>query len=134
MALGLKRTEDTLIVKYKHIAYSTKEHCCLPVIVTIILYVILAFTKGVPELNRSVPGARNDLPVVCTEADRKHIGGMTDETASSVASVKIPETERVIPGRRQSKLAVRGYNNVRNEMVVSMKNSFRKTLGVLIVS
>jgi len=109
-------------------------HHCSPVSVSIILDVILAFTKGIPKFNRSVPRARNNLPVVSTETDGKYIGGMTDETPRSVPSIKIPKTERVIPRRRQSELAVRGYNNVGNEMVVSMKNSFWKTLRVLIMS
>lgn len=101
---------------------------------SIILDVILAFTKGIPEFNRSVPGARNNLPVVSTETDGEYIGGVTDETPRSVSSIKIPKTERVIPRRRQSELAIRGYNNVGNEMVVSMKNSLWKTLRVLIMS
>lgn len=100
----------------------------------IILDVILAFTKGIPEFNRFVPRAGNDLPVVSTETDREYVGGVTDETPRSVSGIKIPKTERMIPRRRQSELAVRGYNNVRNEMVVSMKNSLWKALRVFIMS
>jgi len=100
----------------------------------IVLDVVLAFAKGIPEFDRSVPRAGNDLPVVSTETDREYIGGMTDETPRGVSGIKIPKTERVIPRRRQSELAVGGYDNVGNEMVVSMKNSLWKTLRVLIMS
>lgn len=101
---------------------------------SIVLDVILAFTKGIPEFDRSVPRARNDLPVVSTETDGEYIGGVTDETPCSVSCIKVPKTERVIPRRGQSELTVRGYNNIGNEMVVSMKNSLWKTLRVLIMS
>jgi hypothetical protein len=66
--------------------------------VTVLLDVVFAFTEGVPELDGAVSGTRHNLPVVSTEADREHIGGVANESASGGSSVKIPEPEGVVPG------------------------------------
>lgn len=82
--------------------------------------IIFAFSQSVPEFDRPVPRARNDLPVICAEADAEHIGGVTDETTSGSACVQVPQTECVVPRRGESELAIRGDDDVRDKMVVSM--------------
>jgi hypothetical protein len=87
--------------------------------VPILFDIILAFTKSVPELNRPVTRTGNDLSVISTEADGKDVGGVANKTASGVAGVKVPKAKRMIPGRRQSKLAIRRDNDVRYKMIMS---------------
>lgn len=64
----------------------------------VLLDVILALSERVPELDRLVARAGNDLPVVGTEADGQNVGCVANEAARSDAGVEVPETERVVPG------------------------------------
>lgn len=61
-----------------------------------------AVTKGIPELNRPVPGSGDDLTVVGGEGNREDIAGMANEAASGLASRKFPQTESLIPRGRES--------------------------------
>ncbi len=96
---------------------------------TILLDVVLALSECVPELDSPVTGARDDLSVISAEADGQNIGSVADETAGGETSVEVPKAESVVPRRRKSELAVRGDDNVGNEVVVSMED----TLGVSIL-
>ena len=98
----------------------------------ILLDVVLALSEGVPELDRLVARARDDLPVVGAEADRQDIGLVADEATGGEAGVKIPKTEGVVPGRGESELAVGGDDDVRDEVVVSMKDLFWPAVFALI--
>lgn len=71
--------------------------CDLPLGVAIILDVVFALAQGVPELDRPVARARNNLTVVRREADGEDIRGVADETTSRHAGVEVPETKSVIP-------------------------------------
>lgn len=64
---------------------------------TIILDIVLALPEGIPELDRPVARARDNLPVVCREADGEDIGGVADETAGGETGVQVPEAKCVVP-------------------------------------
>ena len=64
---------------------------------TIILDVILALSKCVPQFDGPITRTRDDLSVVCTEADRQDIGGVAHKSASGLASVQVPEPQGVVP-------------------------------------
>jgi len=102
--------------------------------VTILLDIILAFTQSVPELDGLIAGTGDNLPVISTEADGENIGGVADEAAGGCASVQIPETESVIPGRRQSKLTIRRDDDIGNEVVMAVEDALGVSVGVLIAS
>ena len=95
----------------------------------ILLDVVLALAKRVPQLDGAVTGTRNDLPVVSREGDRQDIGGVADEATGGETSVQVPKAESVVPGRGQSELAVGRDDNVRDEVVVSVED----TLGVTVL-
>ena len=57
---------------------------------TILLDVELAFSKGVPELDGSIPGSGDDLTVVGGERDGENIGSVSNKSSSGESSVKIP--------------------------------------------
>lgn len=99
---------------------------------SILLDIELTFTKGIPELNRPVTRTRDDLPVIGAEADRQNIRGVSDEFPSRLAGVQVPKTEGVIPRSGESELAIRGDNDVGNEVVVSVEDAFWVTERVLI--
>ena len=105
-----------------------------PLSVAILLDIVLAFSKGVPELDCPVTRARNNLSVVSAEADGKDIRGVADETAGGETSVKVPEAESVVPGRGKSELAVGGDDNVGYEVVVSVKDTLGVTILVFVTS
>jgi len=67
---------------------------------------VLAVTEGVPELDRPVTGAGNNLPVVGGERDGKNIVGVADEASGGLAGGEFPETEGLVPGSGESVGAV----------------------------
>lgn len=97
-----------------------------PLRVTILLDVELALSEGVPELDGAVAGSRDDLTVVGRERNREDVRGVTDETTGGKSRVEVPKTESLVPRRRESELTVGRDDNVRDEVVVSVKD----TLGV----
>lgn len=69
---------------------------------------VLAVTEGVPELDAAVAGTGDDLAVVGREGDGENVTGVADEGAGGLASGQLPETESLIPGRRERISTVRG--------------------------
>lgn len=69
---------------------------------------VLAVTEGVPELDGTVTGARNDLAVVGREGDGEDIVGVADETTSGGTGSQLPEAESLVPRSGQSVSAIRG--------------------------
>ena len=99
---------------------------------SLVLDVVFALAKGIPQLDGLVTGARNDLTVVCAEADGENIRGMADETACCAASVQVPETEGMVPRSREGELAVGGNDNVGNKVVVAVEDTPCEAERVLI--
>ena len=129
--LGLKRTQDTLR-DYVQILVLYKQKSDLPLGVTILLNVVLALSEGVPELDSSVTGAGNNLSVISAEADGQNIGGVANEAAGGETSVKVPETKGVVPRRGEGELAVRGDDNIRDEVVVAGEDALGEAVLVLV--
>lgn len=98
----------------------------------IILDIILALSKGIPELDGPVAGPGDDLPIIGTEADGKDVRSMADETTRGLAVVQVPETESMIPRSREGKLAIGGDDDVRYEVVVSVQDTFWIAVRVLV--
>lgn len=84
---------------------------------------VLALSQGVPELDRLVARAGNDLTVVSREGDRENILGMADETTSGNALVKIPQADGGVPGSRQGELTIRRQDDVLDKVVVSLQGT-----------
>lgn len=109
---------------------TSRQHS--PLSVAVILDVVFALAEGVPELNRPVARARDDLPVVSREADGEDIGGVADEAAGRVASVEVPQAERVVPRGGERELAVGGDDDVRDEVVVAVEDALRVAVLILV--
>lgn len=101
---------------------------------SIVLDIVLAFTEGIPELNGLVTRTGDNLPVISTEADRQNIGSVTNELTGGETGIKVPETECMIPGGRKGELAVRGDDDVGNEVVVAVENALWVAVGIFITS
>lgn len=99
---------------------------------TVLLDVVLALSERVPELDRLVTGAGDDLPVVRAEADGQNVGGVADKAASGEAGVEVPEAEGVVPRGRERKLAVGGNDNIGDEVVVSVEDALGVAVGLLL--
>ena len=63
---------------------------------------VLAVTEGVPELDAAVAGAGDNLAVVGGEGDGKDVVGVADEAAGRGTGSELPETQSLVPRRRQS--------------------------------
>ena len=70
----------------------------------------LAITKGVPQLDGSVAGTRDDLAVVGGERDGEDIVGVTDKSSSGLAGAKLPQAEGLVPRGGQSISTIGGDN------------------------
>jgi hypothetical protein len=68
----------------------------------------LAVTEGVPELDGSIAGARDDLPVIGGEGDREDIVGVANESAGGSARRQLPQAESLVPGGGKGICTVRG--------------------------
>ena len=96
MTLGEKRTHDTLYPHSKR--DERKRWWYTPLCMTIFFDVILAFAESIPELDRAVTRARDDLAVVGAEADGEDVGCVANEATGCCAGVEVPEAESVVPG------------------------------------
>lgn len=85
-----------------------EAHARNPLGVALIGDGVLAVTEGVPELDGTVTGARNDLAVVGREGDGEDIVGVANETTSGGTSGQLPEAKSLVPRSGQSVSAVRG--------------------------
>lgn len=103
-----------------------------PVAVAIFGELVLALTKGVPELDGLVTGAGDDLTVVGREGDGQNVVGVTDEAAGGGAGGEVPETEGLVPGGRKSKLTIRRDGKVLNEVVVAQQGLAGNTVVQLV--
>lgn len=61
----------------------------------------LAVTEGVPQLDGSVAGTRDDLTVVGREGDGEDVVGVADESSSGGAGGELPQAEGLVPRRGQ---------------------------------
>ena len=61
---------------------------------------VFALAQSVPQFNRFISGARDDLPVVHGERDGQDIFAVTDESSRGRARVQIPQSHGPVPGAR----------------------------------
>ncbi len=61
-----------------------------------------AISQSVPELDRPVARAGNDLTVISGERDGEDIVGMADKATSGCTGGQFPEAESLVPGCGQS--------------------------------
>mmetsp|Transcript_4219 Transcript_4219/g.7394 ORF Transcript_4219/g.7394 Transcript_4219/m.7394 type:complete len:324 (+) Transcript_4219:19-990(+) len=93
---------------------------------------VLALAEGVPELDGLVATARNDLTVVGREGYRENILLVSNKAAGGSSGVEVPQAEGGVPRARESKLAIRGDNNILNKVVVAGERTASET-EVLVV-
>ena len=98
----------------------------------ILLDIVFALSQSIPELDASVAGTGDDLPVIGTEANGENIGSVANKTAGGGTGVQVPEPEGVVPGRRKGELSIRGNDNVGNKVVVTGQDTFRVTVLVIV--
>lgn len=65
---------------------------------TIFPDVVLALAESIPELDRLVARAGDDLSVIRAEADGEDVGSMANEATGGDTSVEIPQAQGVVPG------------------------------------
>ena len=60
-----------------------------------------AVAQCVPQLDRTVPRARDDLAIVGGEGDGEDIVGVADEAAGRHAGSEFPQPKSLVPGGRE---------------------------------
>ena len=66
---------------------------------------VLALGEGVPQLDALVAAGGHDLPVVHGESHGQHVLGVVLKPAGRLPGAQIPQTEVLVPGARQGKVA-----------------------------
>lgn len=74
----------------------------------------LAVTKGVPELNSTVPRPRHDLTVIGGKRNTQDIVVVANKAAGGLTSGEFPQTKGLVPRGRESICAV-GRDNLCQE-------------------
>ena len=82
-----------------------EAHAAHPVAVALVLDGVLALGERVPQLDALVAARGHDLPVVHGEGHGQHVLGVVLEPAGRLAGAQIPQTQVLVPGSRQSKVA-----------------------------
>ena len=82
---------------------------------------VLALSQGVPQLDGLVSGSRHDLSVVGRESDAENVLSVVFEPAGGVAGAQVPEPEGLVPGAREGEVAVRGQDDVGDEVSVTLE-------------
>jgi hypothetical protein len=95
---------------------------------------VLALTKSVPKLDRSVSSATYDLSVVRGESHRHDILGVARESSKGIARFDFPKLQGSVPGRSEGKLAIYGDSHVRDEVRVAGQSSNRESIIFLMSS
>lgn len=70
------------------------------------------------------------LAVVSRESNRQNIAVVTDEAAGACSRVDVPKTKSAIPGAGEGELAIRGDDNVGDEVRMTTES----TLGVSVLA
>jgi hypothetical protein len=70
----------------------------------------LAVTQGVPQLNSSVAGSGDDLPVIGREGDGEDVVCVSNKSTSGGTGGKLPESESLVPRCREGICTVGGNN------------------------
>jgi len=94
-----------------------------PLGVTVLLKSELAFTKSVPELDKTITTARHDLTVISREGNSKNILGVANKATSTDTIGKIPKAESVIPAARKSIVTIVGELDVLNKVAVTVETT-----------
>jgi len=71
------------------------------------------------------------LAVVRGESNREDILLVSNEAAGGGSSVDVPQTEHSIPRAGQSELAIRGHNNILNEVSMTPQGALGLVLDLL---
>lgn len=59
------------------------------------------------------------MPVVGREADTKHLFRVTNETPARFASIEVPQSESLVPRRREGELTIGGDGQVSYKVIVA---------------
>jgi hypothetical protein len=118
--------------KKSEITSSSSNKLNAPFGVAILLDVILALAKRVPELDRAVARAGHNLAIVRAEGDGEDVRGVAHEAAGGEAGVEVPQAEGVVPGGGERELAVRGDDDVRDKVVVALEDLLRVAVRVVV--
>lgn len=62
------------------------------------------------------------IPTPLDFYSRKNIAGVANKLAGGEAGVEVPETQGLVPRRREGELAVRRDHDVRHKVVVAVEN------------
>ena len=100
-----------------------------PIIVTLLVESVLAFTESVPELDAAITTAGHDQTVIGGEAHGKDVLVVTNQGLFAFAGSQVPETDGVIPGSRESVLTIEGDANVLDNVRMAMERSDGSTVG-----
>jgi len=94
----------------------------------------LAVTKGVPELNGTVPRPRHDLTVIGGKRNTQDIVVVANKAAGGLTGGEFPQTEGPVPRGRESIRAVGRDDTIRNNMRVTLEASLRNTVANIVAS
>ena len=89
----------------------------------------LAVAQRVPQLDRTVTRAADDLAVVGGEGDGEDVVGVADEAARRLACAELPQTQCLVPGGGEGVGAIGGDDAVGDDVRVAVQRALRVAVG-----
>mmetsp|Transcript_23811 Transcript_23811/g.62322 ORF Transcript_23811/g.62322 Transcript_23811/m.62322 type:complete len:200 (+) Transcript_23811:724-1323(+) len=137
LAVGQRPHLDHAVPPTRHndrVGHRRREaHARHPVGVAVLGDCVLALAERVPQLDRAVAGARDDLAVVGREGHREDVFGVpVERVAHRLPRLEVPQPQRVVPRARESKLTVRRDHDVRHKVRVALEGARRHAVVVLL--
>ena len=106
-----------------------EAHAADPIVVTLLIEGVLAFTEGVPELDVAITTAGHDQTVIGGEADGEDVLAVTNEGLLAFTGLQVPETDSVIPSSRESIFTIVGDADILDNVRMTVKGLEGSTVG-----
>jgi len=104
-----------------------------PLVVAVLaLLAPLELAQSVPELDGLVSAGGDDLSVVGGEGNGEYVVLVSGESGGGDTSLKIPESEGLVPGSGDSELTARADDDIGDEVVVALQSLHWVTVHITV--
>ena len=101
---------------------------------SLLLDSVFALGQGIPQLDGFISGSTDNLTIIGGESNAQDIVAVILETAGGTSGGQVPQSQILIPRSGQGKVAVRGKDDIRNKVTMTMKALLGDSIVLFITS